>query len=81
MTNELLPQLEQITPGGGAYLNEGDFQQADYQQVFYENNYDNLRTVKAKYDPDDIFYALQAVGSEAWETADDGRLCRTSFSK
>ena len=33
MTNELLPQLEQLTPDGGAYLNEGDPQQADFQQA------------------------------------------------
>ncbi|KAL8707004.1 MAG: hypothetical protein Q9201_000052 [Fulgogasparrea decipioides] len=78
MTDELLPQLEQITPGGGAYLNEGDFQQAGFQRVFYGSNYATLRRIKGIYDPNDIFYALEAVGSESWESADDGRLCKTS---
>lgn len=78
MTDELLPQLEQITPGGGAYLNEGDFQQAGFQQVFYGSNYAALRRIKGIYDPNDVFYALEAVGSESWKSADDGRLCKTS---
>ena len=78
MTNVLLPQLEQLTPGGGAYLNEANFQQPDFQQVFYGSNYARLSDIKNKYDPEDIFYALTAVGSENWIEADDGRLCRSS---
>ncbi|KAL9027762.1 MAG: hypothetical protein Q9196_003766, partial [Gyalolechia fulgens] len=64
MTNQLLPILEDLTPNGGAYLNEADFQQPDFQQVFYGDNYPRLRAIKAKYDPLDTFYALTAVGSE-----------------
>lgn len=77
MTDELLPPLQRLTPGGGAYLNEGDFRQSDFQQVFYGSNYGRLRAIKDKYDPDGIFYAITAVGSEAWTPAEDGRLCRT----
>lgn len=29
VTDVLLPNLEALTPGGGAYLNEADFNQAD----------------------------------------------------
>jgi len=71
MTEELLPPLERLTPGGAAYLNEGDF-----QRVFYGSKYETLRRIKGIYDPDDIFYALEAVGSESWKTAADGRLCK-----
>ena len=78
MTKGLLPLLEKLTPGGGAYLNEGDPQQADFQQVFYGVNYAQLLSVKAKYDPDDFFYGLTAVGSESWASAPDGRLCKIS---
>ncbi|KAH8691854.1 hypothetical protein BGW36DRAFT_400031 [Talaromyces proteolyticus] len=75
ITNKLLPELEKITPGGGAYLNEADSAQPDWKQVFYGSNYDRLRDIKQKYDPDDTFYAITAVGSEHWTQKADGRLC------
>jgi hypothetical protein len=75
MTNVLLPSLEDLTPGGGAYLNEGDFHQPDFEDVFYGPNYDRLLEIKDKYDPDQIFYGLTAVGSTRWTVADDGRMC------
>lgn len=76
----LLPQLEEITPRGGAYLNEADPHQPQWQKTFYGTNYDKLLQIKKKYDPEDIFYALTAVGSEPWVQKDDGRLCLRSQS-
>ncbi|KAI5862507.1 hypothetical protein GGS23DRAFT_610167 [Durotheca rogersii] len=78
ITNTLLPRLEALTPGGGAYLNEGDFRQPDWQADFYGANYAKLLSVKDEYDPDGLFYGLTAVGSERWAVRTDGRLCRTS---
>jgi FAD/FMN-containing dehydrogenase len=77
LTNSIIPQLEAVTPGSGAYLNEADFQQLNWQEDFYGSNYERLRKVKKKYDPDNLFYATTAVGSEAWTVASDGRLCRS----
>jgi hypothetical protein len=76
MTNTLIPLLAALTPNGAAYLNEADFQQPDWQSVFYGANYDLLDKVKNEYDPLDLFYALGAVGSDRWEEREDGRLCR-----
>lgn len=78
ITNELVPQLENITPGSGAYLNEADPNQPDWQHAFYGDNYARLLSIKDKYDPDGLFYGLTAVGSERWEyrMETDGRLCR-----
>ncbi|KAI0471517.1 FAD fmn-containing isoamyl alcohol oxidase [Xylariaceae sp. FL0804] len=76
MTNDLVPALEAITPGGGAYLNEADFRQPDFQQVFYGDNYEKLLAIKDKYDPNQLFYGLTAVGSDRWEMQPDGKLCR-----
>lgn len=76
ITNDLLPRLEELTPGSGSYLNEGDFQQPDWQQVFYGSNYEALNTIKDLYDPYHLFYAATAVGSEYWVPAEDGRLCK-----
>ncbi|GKZ96526.1 CAZyme family AA7 [Aspergillus niger] len=75
ITDVLLPQLEEITPRGGAYLNEADPHQPQWQKTFYGANYDRLLQIKKKYDPEDIFYALTAVGSEPWVQKEDGRLC------
>jgi hypothetical protein len=76
MTNELLPALAKLTPGGAAYLNEGDFRQPDFQNVFYGQSYPRLLRIKDKYDPKSLFYGLTAVGSERWTSRPDGRLCR-----
>lgn len=79
MTHSLLPILEALTPDGGAYLNEADFQQPDFQDVFYGANYLALKAIKQKYDPEDRFYAVTAVGSEGWyeDATRGGRLCPT----
>lgn len=58
-------------------LNEADFRQPDFKSVFYGSHYDKLNAIKAKYDPEDRFYALTAVGSDRWAQQQDGRLCRT----
>ena len=77
ITYDLIPKLAELTPDGGCYLAEGDFRQPDWKQVFYGPNYDKLASIKKKYDPNDMFYALTAVGSDAWLPDQDGRLCKT----
>lgn len=76
ITNNLLPRLEELTPNGGVYLNEGDFRDPNWQTNFYGVNYARLLSIKDKYDPDSLFYGLTAVGSDRWNVQDDGRLCR-----
>ena len=76
MTDNYIPQLTALAPDSGCYLNEADFMQPDWQTTFYGVNYDALRAIKAKYDPNDIFYATTAVGSDEWTVAVDGRLCK-----
>lgn len=76
ITNVFGAALEELTPGGGAYLNEGDPHQPDWQTTFYGENYERLLAIKNKYDPEGLLYALTAVGSEQWAQKQDGRLCR-----
>ncbi|ROW06279.1 hypothetical protein VPNG_08072 [Cytospora leucostoma] len=76
VTNDYVPALEAITPNGAAYLNEADFNQPNWQETFYGSNYPRLLSIKQRYDPDGIFWAKTAVGSEGWEIASDGRLCQ-----
>ncbi|KAJ5279618.1 FAD binding domain protein [Penicillium angulare] len=76
MTNELVPSLSKLAPESGAYLNEGDFNQPNWQQAFYGDNYATLRGIKAKYDPHSLFHGLTAVGSDEWTVSENGRMCR-----
>ncbi|KAI1358100.1 hypothetical protein F5Y08DRAFT_333400 [Xylaria arbuscula] len=78
ITHDLLPSLERLTPEGAVYLNEADFQQPNFQRTIYGSHYEKLRSIKKKYDPDDLFYAVTAVGSEDWQENEDGRLCKSN---
>lgn len=74
LTEELMPPLQDLA--SGAYMNEADFANPRWRQEFYGENWDKLIAIKGKWDPDDLFYARTAVGSDAWTVADDGRLCK-----
>jgi hypothetical protein len=77
ITNQYVPQLEAATPGSGCYQNEGDFRQPNWKETFFGSNYKPLLTVKQKWDPTSFFYALKAVGSDAWTVSESGRMCRS----
>ncbi|KAK8017236.1 hypothetical protein PG991_008312 [Apiospora marii] len=75
LTDVIMPAVEAATPGGGAYVNEANWQQPNFQETFWGANYPRLLAIKAKYDPDNFFYTTVGVGSDAWVVAEDGRLC------
>lgn len=76
MTNVLMPKIEAVTPGSGAYMNEADFRQKNWESTFFGDNYQRLLSIKNKYDQSNLFYVLKGVGSEVWDVAADGRMCR-----
>jgi hypothetical protein len=66
--------LKSLEPGKmGAYLNEADANEVDFQTSFWGENYNRLYEVKQKWDVDGLFITRRGVGSEDW---DDGGLCR-----
>ncbi|KAF7197506.1 FAD-linked oxidoreductase ZEB1 [Pseudocercospora fuligena] len=74
-----------LSPEAGAYLNEADRREPDWQTSFWGDHYPRLLEIKKRYDPYDLFYAHHAVGSEGWEVRsidglpnENGRLCRMS---
>lgn len=77
MTDVIVPTLEAVTPGSGAYANEANWRQPNFQETFWGSNYPRLLAIKNMYDPDNFFYATVGVGSEAWTVAEDGRMCST----
>jgi len=62
--------LRAAAPDSGAYVNECDYFQSDWQQRLWGSNYPRLLEIKRRYDPDGLFYVHHGVGSE--DFADDG---------
>ncbi|HUZ14036.1 MAG TPA: FAD-binding protein [Caulobacteraceae bacterium] len=58
--------LRAAAPHTGAYVNECDFFQADWQTAFWGANYPRLARIKRRYDPTGLFFVHHGVGSEAW---------------
>lgn len=84
ITDNWMGRLRVYGPGG--YLNEGDVMEPDFAEAFYGTNYDRLLQIKRKVDPNDVFWAPTAVGSERWKVAGQqdwltlqtGKLCRVA---
>ncbi|EHK20934.1 uncharacterized protein TRIVIDRAFT_59399 [Trichoderma virens Gv29-8] len=73
--NKIMPILEKVAPDAGAYKNEANWAQKNFQQAFYDGTYPKLSKIKKKWDPEGIFYGITNVGSEKWATDAAGRLC------
>ncbi|KAF2627204.1 hypothetical protein BU25DRAFT_469653 [Macroventuria anomochaeta] len=82
---ETMAPLREVTPTGGAYGNEANIGEPNWQQAFWGKNYPRLVGLKKKYDPTELFYVHHGVGSEGWVVQDngivgvqstDGPLCR-----
>ena len=58
--------LRAIAPDAGSYVSESDYFNAQWQQAYWGDNYARLKAVKAKYDPDELFFVHHGVGSESW---------------
>ena len=77
MTDELIPQIKAVTPDSATYMNEADFQEPDWKNEFFKGTYEKLLKIKKKWDPENLFYILKGVGSDAWEVDNNGKMCRT----
>ncbi|KAF9871346.1 FAD-dependent monooxygenase [Colletotrichum karsti] len=63
-------------PGSGAYINEANPFNSNFQEDFYGENYERLLDIKRKYDPTSSLYVLSGVGSHLWDyDLNTGRLC------
>ncbi|KIM48619.1 hypothetical protein M413DRAFT_20978 [Hebeloma cylindrosporum] len=54
--------LREITPGAGAYVNEADIHEPDWEVSFWGGHYPRLLEIKKKYDPDHILDCWHCVG-------------------
>jgi FAD/FMN-containing dehydrogenase len=62
--------LRAAAPGSGAYVNECDFFEPDWQRSFWGGHYPRLAAIKSRYDPTGLFTVHHGVGSEGW--SEDG---------
>ncbi|KAI0061851.1 FAD-binding domain-containing protein [Artomyces pyxidatus] len=69
LTDEHVPLLAHMAgeTDSGAYSNEADVQEPNFQETFFGPNYARLSEVKAAYDPHDLFIVGAGVGSERWD--------------
>ena len=61
-----MDEMRRVAPDGSAYLAESDYFQSDWQRAFWGDNYARLQSIKQRYDPEGLFFAHHAVGSEQW---------------
>lgn len=59
--------LKDLTPGGGAYVNEASYLEPEWQKTFYGSHYPELLRIKKKYDPTHFFDCYKCVG---WEPSE-----------
>ncbi|KAI9375101.1 hypothetical protein BJX61DRAFT_200869 [Aspergillus egyptiacus] len=81
MTEVFNPLLEEATPGSATYQNEANYQQPNWKKTFFGSNYCRLAKVKAKWDPENFFYVLKGVSSDAWVVDESGRMCKAEVGK
>jgi hypothetical protein len=84
--NSYVQKLRDVTPLSGAYMNEADVAEPNFQDSLYGANYDKLLSIKKERDPWGLFYAVTGVGSEKWVVegtrglpTQQGRLCRADM--
>ncbi|ROW09306.1 hypothetical protein VPNG_05833 [Cytospora leucostoma] len=85
LTYGCMDQWRAVTPGSGSYLGESDSSEPNWQKSFWGSNYERLLSIKKTYDPYELFYVRQGVGSEDWTVVtatglptQNGKLCKVS---
>jgi hypothetical protein len=66
LTYEWNLRWKALTPGSGTYMSESDYIEPEWQRSFHGDKYERLLAIKKKWDPEGVFYATNAVGSEDW---------------
>jgi hypothetical protein len=58
--------LRALVPKPGAYFNESNYFEKNWQDAYWGDNYPRLLSIKKAYDPDGLFFVHDGVGSEDW---------------
>ncbi|KAJ9644942.1 hypothetical protein H2204_001404 [Knufia peltigerae] len=66
LRNVQVEALRQLAPNSGAYVNEADPTEPDWQRAFWGANYPRLLELKNYWDPTGVFWCKPCVGHELW---------------
>jgi FAD/FMN-containing dehydrogenase len=58
--------LREVAPANGSYVSESNYFDERFQQSYWGANYSRLAAIKAKYDPNGLFFVHNGVASERW---------------
>ena len=74
LTHTLMPPLIALAGGAnsGAYVNEADPNEPDWQTVFWGGNYPRLKRIKGLVDPGGVLWCEVCVGGEGWRVVKEG---------
>ena len=61
-----MAELRKVVPNFACYVSESNFFETQWQSAFWGANYQRLLKVKARYDPEGLFFVHHGVGSESW---------------
>ncbi|KAJ4986558.1 FAD-linked oxidoreductase-like protein 18, partial [Stagonosporopsis vannaccii] len=81
LQKQRVKQLKSLAPDSGAYQNEGDPFDSNWQFDFFGPNYARLKKIKVSVDPDALLWCISCVGSEEWVPDASGRLCKASWAE
>ncbi len=56
--------IRTATPGASSYVNEGNFLNPNWKQEFWGPNYEQLLSIKRRYDPSKLFRVHHGIGSD-----------------
>ncbi len=59
-------ELARVAPERGSYLSESNYFNRNWQRAYFGEHYARLKAVKAKYDPQGLFFVHHGVGCEEW---------------
>ncbi|MBT9595036.1 MAG: FAD-binding oxidoreductase [Vitreoscilla sp.] len=66
--------LRQVVPNAGSYVSESNYFNPNWKREFWGPNAARLEAVKARIDPEGLFFVHHGVGSEAWSADGFDRL-------
>ena len=72
-----IAEVRKLVPHSGSYVSESNYFNQSWQEAFWGTNYPRLQAVKAKYDPNGLFFVHHGVGSETWSADGFTQLART----
>lgn len=58
--------LRALVPDAGSYVSESNYFNPRWQDAYWGANHARLAAIKAKYDPDCLFFVHNGVGSDGW---------------